>query len=689
MRLPSQIYKLCLVFLLTSAVLVASASNLLRNGDLEGQDYSEFSAVHSRNVKFSVVQENGNHCAKLEVIRAQGGYYNGALIIGGVAGSDGQDGSKAFRVRPFTTYEFSFDVRGNIPLFSTKLWVWPEEGDGYYKGREQLDTTLNRIEVTEQWMRYTGEVTIYSMAHTAALRLVVYERAENYAPGSYVLVDNVVFREKPYDPAESAKKHSIKIDPIPLRVAVSMNSSGYYSPETGWETVNYLRLSSVSSTPKNIARFHIYWLFENTNNTFGNWNERSLRPYLHSGSGTINLEGAFIPGHKPIGLSLGRVFINYSPYTATIGYDYSKRAFGASFTNLTWKNINFSGFFVWTTETPRSFRFQGEGLRIRANYQSLRGEAILVRRLEGPPKYTYGLLPKFGEPKEYARQLSVNYRVNPNVNAEALWIDRYDYSDPQNTKKDNAHKIDLIMGKVSPKVNLSYCNFAENFEPFFRSTQPAFLYNDPDRYVGLNPIDLYKGQQGYKIDISKVVKNVNTELSLKRVRHVSANEPFTSYLTCALERNKHSLELLLKRNQTGACKYKEYAWKRTLLDDQSKTIKTNLAYIHDLTRLNNDLLTDKQIREFSVECIFRRGLIPGLNLKAGLQKTDQSYLFFRTKFSLLNNLQVRIYWRNKNVVENLTQMSGVPFIYDTFWSDEFGRLHFTDNHVAIQSKISF
>ncbi|NLO96792.1 MAG: hypothetical protein GX091_01735, partial [Peptococcaceae bacterium] len=435
--------------------------------------------------------------------------------------------------------------------------------------------------------------------------LLFFGSASDYTPGpeSHVLFDNIYIREKKEFPKEdfleSFQPNRIKINSIPLKVFVSMGTTVQHSPEKNWETVNSLKMTTVAAAQRNVARFNIIWIYEGTTNTFENWNERSLNPYFFHGGNRITLQGPLFPGGKNVGITLGSLSINYSPYIASIGIGHSERANGVSFSNLSLGIVNCSGFFVWLKDSSKSYKQQGEGLRLRANLKSLNSELILVRLREGAPKYTYGI-PKFGVPTELSRQITMKYKLNPSVNVEGLWIDKYDYANSIAIKHENAHKLDFGINQHGSKLNISYWNFAENLRPYFRNKRPMFLDNNPKQYVGLNPIDLYKGQQGYNIELLTNIKGYATGLTVKRTRHVSRQEPFNTKVQGTLKKAKNTLEVFLKRDQTGKFEYQEYSLERMLFQDQMKAIIGKFAYIHDLSKFNNDLLTDKRMKELSM-----------------------------------------------------------------------------------------
>ena len=126
------------------------------------------------------------------------------MVIGGVKGKDAHDPTNAMRIQPNTTYEFSFDVSGTIPFTWVRFYQWPKDGQGYYKGRIQLDHNTNGpflgdpepVPGKPNWTRYTGTVTTTDDAYYGALRIYIWGRERDYSPGCYLLIDNVVFREK-------------------------------------------------------------------------------------------------------------------------------------------------------------------------------------------------------------------------------------------------------------------------------------------------------------------------------------------------------------------------------------------------------------------------------------------------------------------------------------------------------------
>ena len=189
---------------------IGARENLLRNGDLEGEDISEFTLVLNEgtyNLSVYTEELSWNRCAKLEIIDY--GISNGAkvvntaLLIGGARGNVGQDGSGAIRVKPNTTYEFSFEMKGSInSTGSITVFTWPEIGEGYYNGRELLNTSLapGRVKVQPDWVQYRGTFTTGPNANTAVLRIPIYcnenDGGLTEKPGTYLLVDSVQISEK-------------------------------------------------------------------------------------------------------------------------------------------------------------------------------------------------------------------------------------------------------------------------------------------------------------------------------------------------------------------------------------------------------------------------------------------------------------------------------------------------------------
>jgi len=210
--------KFTMLFLLAMPLLFAqtdyfvnAGENLLKNGDLQGAEISEFTFMKSEgSYDFSIYTEDKswNKCAKLEIIDygLSGGVkvVNTSMLIGG-ARDNGGDGSRAIRVKPNTTYEFSFDMKGTVNYTSPIVaFTWPKDAKGQ-AGREQINTSLaGTIKVQPNWAQYKGTFITGPNADTAVLRIPIWCSESNSAglrekPGSYILVDNVSISERVVD----------------------------------------------------------------------------------------------------------------------------------------------------------------------------------------------------------------------------------------------------------------------------------------------------------------------------------------------------------------------------------------------------------------------------------------------------------------------------------------------------------
>ena len=190
---------LLFIFVATS---ISCASNLLKNGDLEEEDTSEFMSIYGHTFKWSVfVEDDGNRCAKFEVVALEligdSKCLNGSLLVGGVKGYYGENGKDALRLKPNTTYEFGFDVKGTITHINPiSIIVWSEDGT-----QKTIKSNITeKIPLTQGWVRHEGEVTTDSTTYTAALKLNAFtmEPKDNpiHKPGDYMLADNFIIREK-------------------------------------------------------------------------------------------------------------------------------------------------------------------------------------------------------------------------------------------------------------------------------------------------------------------------------------------------------------------------------------------------------------------------------------------------------------------------------------------------------------
>ncbi len=82
-----------------------------------------------------------------------------------IGGGDGYKGSKVLKVKPNTTYRFSFWVKGDFPECEVKLQGWKID-DKSAKGRVFSDVKLfkddkpvKNIKPTNKWSHYSGEFT--------------------------------------------------------------------------------------------------------------------------------------------------------------------------------------------------------------------------------------------------------------------------------------------------------------------------------------------------------------------------------------------------------------------------------------------------------------------------------------------------------------------------------------------------
>jgi len=182
------------------------AENMLKNGDLEGEDTSEFSPTGlSSHYKFSIYTEDatGNKCARLEILNYLEGNQgakgvNAGIVIGGAKGGDGQDGRMALDVKPNTTYEFSLDLKGTVNKVNISAFLWKGECNDY-RNRARVASSLGTVKVQQDWVQYKGSFTTDAFAKKAALFVQVW-CSEEYGltekPGTFLMVDNVVIREK-------------------------------------------------------------------------------------------------------------------------------------------------------------------------------------------------------------------------------------------------------------------------------------------------------------------------------------------------------------------------------------------------------------------------------------------------------------------------------------------------------------
>lgn len=191
-------------------LLGSSGENLIKNGNVDGKDLSEFfldSDGDTNLCRFSVFVEDltWNHCAKLEfpkyAIYENGKKYHlGSFVVGGARGPHGEDGRQALDVKPDTTYEVSFEMRGTVGMVFMNLSIW-EDGCASAAERKDVYTSLGGggLKVLPGWTAYRGTLTTGLGAKKAALRFGVFWNESfgwEQPSAAYLLVDNISIREK-------------------------------------------------------------------------------------------------------------------------------------------------------------------------------------------------------------------------------------------------------------------------------------------------------------------------------------------------------------------------------------------------------------------------------------------------------------------------------------------------------------
>ncbi len=211
MKLRSLIYTTAIMFCLSTGA--QGQTNLIRNGTLDQKDLSEFYLRSARDDKDHKLLDShgsvftevipGNQCYRIDLDRyvtdkAGRKTMHPILAIGGATGYDLQDGRKAMKVEPNTTYEFSLEMRGTVKKvgFGVTLYHGKDVGyDSFTRGK----TVPGGVNIGKDWVAYRGTFKTGADTNRAVLMVNLYT-SEQYGlteqPGTYLLVDNVVIQKK-------------------------------------------------------------------------------------------------------------------------------------------------------------------------------------------------------------------------------------------------------------------------------------------------------------------------------------------------------------------------------------------------------------------------------------------------------------------------------------------------------------
>ena len=179
-----------------SGVLPGQA--ILKNSSFDQKNIWQDASLSQKEGHFSASKftedQTGNNCLKLELKKLVNGQVGCILLIG-------KDGKKTgFPAKPETTYEFSFEVKGTVPNVICGAVLYHNNEASWKPGAsKRIKTTLNGFQTPAEWTQFKGSFRTEKNTIRAVLILQLWaneERAKNWHPGQYLLLDKVSIREQ-------------------------------------------------------------------------------------------------------------------------------------------------------------------------------------------------------------------------------------------------------------------------------------------------------------------------------------------------------------------------------------------------------------------------------------------------------------------------------------------------------------
>ncbi len=198
--------KKSLLLLFAIAAFCIADGNLLTNGDFESDKFSaELYSDYTPGtfeIRQFVEDGNWNKCLRAELkkltVMEDGSKRLGLLMHFGRSGK-----LPGFKAKPNTTYQFSFDIKGDVPGAGTKAISWSGDEPGIWtKSRKTFATSLGGFAVNSEWTRLEGTFRTGPDAERVALGIQLWSDSKQvsdfkWKEGQYILIDNLIVKERP------------------------------------------------------------------------------------------------------------------------------------------------------------------------------------------------------------------------------------------------------------------------------------------------------------------------------------------------------------------------------------------------------------------------------------------------------------------------------------------------------------
>jgi len=461
----------------------------------------------------------------------------------------------------------------------------------------------------------------------------------------------------------------------PLRLAGTVYSRVYYSPESSLVTNNYLQMYGALNLGK--ASLNIYTCYEGKSMGFQQQPSRKFAPYINFMA--LRLNGKLHPAMQANTTTIGYTRINYSPYVASINYDYGAQGQGIAVENIKLKQYDLSAFNIFEVDSSKRYSSVGQGIRVRGDLGPWKAEIIGVRHLNGNNSAdSSGNIIAWGSYfcDEYDLQYNFQRQLGNSMKINLLRVEQNKYVSIK--KQTIAQKIDLAFSLGRYKNTIGYRHFEPGFAPRYRSKIPRVESAWIERLLSWNPADRYANQKGISLETMGSLWGKQFDLLVD------------TYCLLPEERNRQTkmlanlkgplnLGLIYSWNDESTPSYSEISLRRELANNAKLRMHGELRSLSDAKGNNNDLNFKGRILELALDLAVKSGFFTGFNFQTGIKRADgQNYYYVRIQVALFGSFHLTFACRSPQVEQS-----------SEFWFDDFDRLHFRDQYFSLKTSVSF
>jgi hypothetical protein len=449
----------------------------------------------------------------------------------------------------------------------------------------------------------------------------------------------IAFANSSFEDWVFAKEYQkLRFNPEVLNYTMTIATELKYTPEQRWQnTDNSLMTLSMSIGQQPRAWVQMYGV----DNAYSNYYDQNRNLSVNFRIRTFSISGKTKFRQVPLDYRLGRLTLDYSPYILTL-VDDAKGGYlvrhGSSVEGISVLG-GFVDSFIFTEDSPKF----GWGFRYRALLAKTGIEGILLRReglADSGSEQDSALAIKKGIlGGQFVAELAEQKLFSPLAEAERV--------------KSILMKSVTYQNAVNNlNYQLHYYNFPLAFDPPYRSKLPRFA-EDNKTFLGWNPVDRYKGKEGYglRLQLNEGQLNGKAELDLYTEASVRKNRVF-GQLSGQLLGVKVTGEALTH----GQIATNSYGTTITLRDYSRLGVKFNKA--SKLLPLKYELGlqqeryrgTTNYLQNCATEYRIADGKFKGMGLSLGLEQDSSNDLgwrwYLKGNWQLPNRLNIM--WRYYN-----------------------------------------